>query len=109
MRARATKKPGVRRSEERAPGEPGRELLGDGGDATRDRVTWTKWRGAGEVRLVHGLRDKEPQEIPIPPYSLARKVVVALENQASSKRCTLAKITKEILNFPLVKLTHQHL
>jgi len=83
-----------------------------GGNATRDRVTWTKWRGTGEVRLVHGLRDKEPQEIPIPPYSLARKVVVALENRASSKICTLAKeeeITEEILNYPLVKLTHRHL
>jgi len=80
-----TKRPGVRRSEERAPVY--RENLDEScGGATRDRVTWTKWRGTGEVRLVHGLRDKEPQEIPIPPYSPARKVVVALENRASSKR-----------------------
>nr|KAF7437613.1 hypothetical protein H0235_000004 [Vespula pensylvanica] len=35
--------------------------------ATRDRVTWTNWPGTGEVRLVYGLRDKEPQEIPILP------------------------------------------
>lgn len=72
-----------------------------GGNATRDRVTWTKWRGTGEVRLVHGLRDKEPQEIPIPPYSPARKVVVALENRASSKR--RARVIEERSNLSLIE------
>lgn len=37
--------------------------------------------GVVQVRLVHGLRDKEPQEIPIPPYLWDCKVAVATQNR----------------------------
>ncbi|TGZ54417.1 hypothetical protein DBV15_04142 [Temnothorax longispinosus] len=68
----------VRRGHWYIPREPGTGVVG--GNATRDRVTWTKWRGTGEVRLVHGLRDKEPQEIPIPPYSPAQRELIFTPN-----------------------------
>lgn len=61
------------------------------------------------MRLVHGLRDKEPQEIPIPPYSPARKVVVTLENRVSEKtRALLRQATRDIFSDRFSSLQFEH-